>query len=135
MKTEIFVLCDFAQDNGGKLSLMGAFDTLVARQLPVLHPFMCVATRLRFAVYELGKHALRIEFRDPEDLLLIPPFDNNVKLENISDDSGVTGIILQLAQVKFEKFGKHRVKLLVDGNELAEAPLYVRKATQEMSAL
>lgn len=128
MKAEVFVLCDFAQDSGGKLSLMGAFDTLMARQVPVVHPFMCVAIRLRFAVYELGKHTIRVEFHDPEDLLLIPPFDNSVKLESISDDSGVTGLILQLAQVKFEKFGKHRVKLLLDGAEIAEAPLYVRRA-------
>ncbi len=129
MKTEVFVLCDFAQENDGKLSLMGAFDILVARQLPVIHPIMCAATRLRFAVYELGAHQFRIEFRDPDNELILPPFDNTVNLENISDDSGVAGLVLQLTQVQFSKYGKHRVVLYVDGQQIAEAPLYVRQGS------
>ena len=39
MDVQIASLCDAAQDYGGKLCLVGAFDTILVRQFPALHPF------------------------------------------------------------------------------------------------
>lgn len=34
----VSTLCDFAADYQGKLCIQGGFDSLVARQFPVVHP-------------------------------------------------------------------------------------------------
>jgi hypothetical protein len=48
MKTEIFTFCDFAQENGGKLTIVGTFDTIIARHFPCVHPQLSVVIRIRF---------------------------------------------------------------------------------------
>ena len=49
MKIELLALADFAADYGGKLSVIGIFDTIFARQMPAVHPHCCLAVKLRFA--------------------------------------------------------------------------------------
>jgi len=34
MEIEIFTLCDFAQDNSSKLTVVGTFDSIQSRQFP-----------------------------------------------------------------------------------------------------
>jgi len=54
MKLELFTLCDFAADYGGKLSVVGIFDTLGAKQVPAVHPQCAVAAKMRFEKIEEG---------------------------------------------------------------------------------
>jgi hypothetical protein len=42
MKIELFTFCDFAQENGGKLTIVGTFDTIVSRNFPCVHPQLSV---------------------------------------------------------------------------------------------
>lgn len=46
MDIQVAVLCDYAADYQGKLCVQGAFDTLFARQFPVVHPACALALRL-----------------------------------------------------------------------------------------
>ncbi|MGC2353423.1 MAG: hypothetical protein WA496_08510, partial [Candidatus Udaeobacter sp.] len=63
MKVEIFTLCDAATvDAGGKLSILGSFDRLNAREVPVIHPQCSLAIKLRFERVEEGKKRFRISF-------------------------------------------------------------------------
>ena len=43
----VSTLCDFAADYQGKLCIQGGFDSLVARQFPVVHPVCAVASLLK----------------------------------------------------------------------------------------
>jgi hypothetical protein len=43
MNIQVAVLCDAATDDNGKLNLLGAFDTIYARELPAIHPQCAVA--------------------------------------------------------------------------------------------
>ena len=38
MKVELFALCDFASDYGGKLTVVGIFDSIFTKQMPAVHP-------------------------------------------------------------------------------------------------
>ena len=38
MNIQVAVLCDAATEENGKLSLLGAFDTIYAPQMPAVHP-------------------------------------------------------------------------------------------------
>ena len=38
MNIQVAVLCDAATEENGKLNLLGAFDTIIAQQIPATHP-------------------------------------------------------------------------------------------------
>ncbi len=128
MKAELFTTCDFAQDNGGKLTIVGTFDSIASRAFPVPHPFMCVVCRIRYQAHELGAHEVRVEFLDPDGDNFIPPMENRIQLNNLSDDTGITNFVLQLGNIMLQRPGKHKLKIHIDGLEIAEQPLYVKKA-------
>jgi hypothetical protein len=46
MEIEIFTLCDFAQDNSGKLTVVGTFDGIHSKQFPFVQANFSVACRL-----------------------------------------------------------------------------------------
>ena len=49
MRVEIFTLCDAATvDAGGKLSILGSFDRLNAREAPVIHPQLFARNEIAF---------------------------------------------------------------------------------------
>src|SRR5439155_356479 len=54
MQAEIFTLCDAATVTGGKLNILGSFDTIGAHTFPCNHPLCAVACKLRFDVGEEG---------------------------------------------------------------------------------
>ena len=57
MHIEVFSLCDAATvDAGGKLNILGAFDTIWAANIPVVYPHFGVALRVRFNSIERGEH-------------------------------------------------------------------------------
>jgi hypothetical protein len=128
MKAELFTTCDFAQDNGGKLTLVGTFDSITVRSFPIAHPFMCIVCRIRYLAHELGPHTVRVDFSSPDGAAVIPPMESQIQLNNLSEDSGITNFVLQLGNVTFSHPGKHRIRLLMDGAEIGEQPLYVKKA-------
>ncbi len=52
MQTAIFTLCDAATVAGGKLNILGSFDTIGADFFPCNHSLCAVACKLRFDVGE-----------------------------------------------------------------------------------
>ena len=67
MEIEIFTLCDFAQDNGGKLIIVGTFDSMQAKAFPVRHPACAIACRLRFSKKEHGPHSITVRVIDGQN--------------------------------------------------------------------
>jgi hypothetical protein len=126
MNTELFVTCDFAQDNAGKLTVVGAFDTINAKVLPVGHPFMSIALRMRFFMHELGEHSLRVEFLDPEGESLAATFDNRLNISNIGTDSLGVNLVINHVGLQLKLPGKNEVRLYLDDELQAAIPLYVR---------
>jgi len=124
---ETFVACDFAQDTQGKLTVVGAFDTITADAVPATHPFMCVATRIRFMIHELGRHEVTVEFLDPEGKQVAPPFKGSLDVSGLGTDSVAADLVLNHVGVRFGSFGKHEIRLLVDGEPRASAPVHVRR--------
>jgi hypothetical protein len=128
MHVEILALCDFAQDAMGKLNVIGAFDAITVREFPSVHPLMCVAARIRFQVYELGNHEMRIEIVDNEGNRLAPPLDGQMGVNGIGGDSACANLALNIANLRVEREGSWKLALSIDGQERASVPLYIRKA-------
>jgi hypothetical protein len=127
MNVEVFVLCDAATDSGGKLNLLGAFDSIFARQVPVVHQHCSVAVRLRFSQVEVGDHRLRLSLIDADGRKVIPDMEGALQVR--LGDRQVTAavnLVINIQQLKLAAFGEYRVDLAVDGNALGALPFYVR---------
>ena len=129
MHIEMLALCDYAQDAQGKLTVVGAFDAITVRSFPTTHPLLCVAARIRFPVYELGAHAIRIDIRDAEGSELVPSLDGQMSVDGIGGDSACANLALNLFNLRLEREGSWRLTLSIDGQERASIPLYVRRAS------
>ena len=55
MRVEVFSLCDAATTDGGKLNLLGAFDAIWVKTMPVVHAQCAIALRVRFSRSERGE--------------------------------------------------------------------------------
>ncbi len=128
MNVEILALCDFAQDAMGKLHITGAFDAITVRDFPSVHPLMCVAARIRFQVYELGLHAIKLEMVDGSGGALAPALDGSMNVDGIGGDSACANLALNIVNLRIDREGSWRLVLSIDGQEQASVPLYIRKS-------
>ena len=127
MDIQVAVLCDAANDSGGKLNLLGAFDTIHAQQLPAVHPFCSVALRVTFGDAEEGQHQLRLNFVDDDGHSVMPNIDIPVNIALPDNSHFVTcNFIVNIQQLKFEAAGYYSIDLTLDGKMQARIPLAVK---------
>jgi len=129
MTVESFTVSDFAQDNQGKLTVVGMFDTINVASIPCMHPFMSIAARIRFMRSEIGEHTIRIEVKNPDGQDLIPPVQGQTNVQVGDTDSSVTSFVVNYGQLLFKAIGKYAVNLFVDNDNKCKLsiPLYVKK--------
>lgn len=125
MDIEAFLLCDAATDQQGKLNILGAFDGIFAKQLPVIHLSCAVAARIRFESIEEGDHNVRIDVIDEDGKQIIPRLEGKVSVKFGAGSSMAVNLILNLNQLKFEKFAEYTIKLAIDGQVVRSLPLRV----------
>lgn len=136
MKVELFAACDFAADYGGKLTVVGIFDTLGASRTPVLHPQLCVAAKLRFDDTESGPKTVRFSLADSDGREVLPALEMPVVAPTPPADTAtsVVNLVLNISSVRFERYGEHSLDLSVDGRHAASIPLYLRPAPPSPAA-
>jgi hypothetical protein len=127
MKIEIFTFCDFAQEVGGKLTVVGTFDSIVARSFPCVHPNLFVAIRLRFDIWEFGAHEFRIEARDVDDKPGLHTINGTLNVYGSDNSTAVSHLIFGVTNLTFSKPGVVNFILFIDNKEAASIPLYLKK--------
>ena len=128
MNVEAFLLCDCATDSGGKLNVLGAFDSIGAKKVPVRHPACTIAARIRFSKIEEGEHNVRINVIDQDGRNIGPRLDGNISVQVGDDaDSSVRNIILNIQGLKLQDYGEYRIDLAVDGRQEASLPFNLKK--------
>jgi hypothetical protein len=127
MDIQVAVLCDAATDSGGKLNILGAFDTIQAMQLPVQHPQCSVALRLTFGSAEEGEHKLQLSLVNEDGQSVFPGMEIPVRIVLPEDSHFATcNFVFNLQQLKFETPGYYSVDLALDGKPQASIPLLVK---------
>jgi len=126
MRLEVFSLCDAATADGGKLSMLGAFDTIWVGKIPAVHPQCAIALRIRFDKIERGEHKITVNFADADGKNIIPPAQGSI-IVNFPDgqSSSSANLILNIQGLKIEKFGEYSIDLAIDGRHEASLPLFV----------
>lgn len=128
MKVEVFVLCDAATDNRGKLNILGAFDNILGKQVPVVHPACAVALRLRFSRIEQGSYKIKINIVDQDGKSVIPPLEQDITVRMRNDmDSAAANMILNIQGLKLNAFGDYQIGLAIDNREEASLPLHLKQ--------
>lgn len=127
MNIQTAVLCDAATDDNGKLNLLGAFDTIYARELPAIHPQCAVALRVTFLAGDEGKRQLKLNFVDADGHAIMPPIEIPVEVALPEDmHFGTRNFIINIQQLKFETPGLFSMDLSLDGQPQANIPLLVK---------
>jgi len=132
MEIEVFVLCDAATQWGGKLNILGAFDTIHAPKFPAVHPHCTIALRIRFDRIEEGEHRVRISLVDADGTAVIPGLDGTVKVQPGPQLPSVcANMVLHLARLQFKEPGLFSLDLAVDGRHERSIPLRLVHAPQQ----
>ena len=128
MQVEIFTLCDAATTSGGKLNILGSFDTIGALVFPCRHPMCAVATKLRFELGEEGEHNFELNFCDPDMHPVMDPMKQDFEM-NIPDERSQCQVqIWNIFGFELKEPGEYYFELKVDDITQVRIPLYVLQA-------
>ncbi|MBK6384050.1 MAG: hypothetical protein IPP02_05890 [Chitinophagaceae bacterium] len=128
MEIEIFTLADFAQDNNSKLTIVGTFDSINAKQFPVVHPACTIACRMRFGIKEAGSHDFRLRLIDTAGKEVIQPIEGNINIGIPPNGQFASiNIVVNFNQLKFETSGRYSFELYLDGEWKSGLPLFLNK--------
>jgi len=127
MKIELFTFCDFAQENGGKLTIVGTFDTIISRNFPCVHPQLSVVIRIRFDLWEFSGHTFRIETRDIEGELGMDPINGKIDVKGVGNATAVSHLVFTINNLHCKTSGMVNFTLFMDDKEVGSIPLYIRK--------
>jgi len=131
MDVQVAVLCDAATDYGGKLNLLGTFDTIVAPKLPAVHPHCSIALRVVFNRIEEGQHKVRMNFVDEDGGSIMPGVDIPADVTFSGEASILSrNFIINIQHLKFEKAGHYGIDIAIDGRHETSIPLQVRLVPQ-----
>ncbi|MBR5521893.1 MAG: hypothetical protein IKV82_00295 [Akkermansia sp.] len=127
MDIQVAVLCDYAADYQGKLCVQGAFDTLFARQFPVIHPACALALRTCIVPEDAGDHKLGISIIDEDGTPIDKermPIVGDLKVALPEGASFLTrNLIMNFQGLKFEKAGVYTVEVTLDGETISRTPI------------
>ncbi len=128
MNVQVAVLCDAAtQDSNSKLNVLGAFDTIIAVQLPAVQPQCAVALRATFAGEDEGQHKLALNFINADGRSIMPPIEFPVAVTLPDDVHFMTlNFIVNIQQLQFPGAGLYSVDIRFDGKSQASIPLQVK---------
>lgn len=127
MTAEIFTFCDFAQENQGKLTIIGTFDTIITRNFPCIHPQLSVVIRVRFNINEFCPHSFRIETRDLDGEMCMESISGKMDVRGVGNATAVSHLVFSIGGLRFRNAGVINFILYIDDKEIASVPLYLRK--------
>jgi hypothetical protein len=126
MNTEIFTICDFANsDSGGKLNVIGSFDHIFSREVPIVHPSCSIAAKMRFAQIEVGQKRISISFVNSDGKAVLPPFSQQIDVMlRPGESTAIAQLVVTMQQLQLPSLGEYSIDLAVDGRQEASIPLY-----------
>lgn len=132
----VSTLCDFAADYQGKLCIQGGFDSLVARQFPVVHPVCAVALRICLTPEDEGTHELGLSIVDADGTPLDKermPIKINFPVPAFPEGASffTRNLIMNFQGLRFEKPGNYSIDLTVDGELASRVPFRVVQVQEE----
>ena len=129
MNIEIAAICDAATANGagGRLNILGAFDSAFPQKFPFMIPQCAAAFRIRYLRSEAGMHKLSLAIEDVCGHPIVPVMESNIPFEPVATglDTAALNLVLNMQRLQIARPDKYIVRLIVDEEEIATLPLYI----------
>lgn len=131
MEVSVLSFADYAQEVGGKLTIVGIFDEINSTELPCVHSFYIVGRFKLSAGEDLFKVMSIRGHYEGEDKDLFPPIDGNAENLEISKGKRATlNFILNFNNLQFEKEGTYLIEIKTDNGFSSIMPLKVNLLKQ-----
>ncbi len=124
------LLCDSAEDYGGKLSVLGAFDSFASTKFPVLHPFCAIAIRYIVRDEDTGDHVMKVLLVGPDGESLmpgpqVPTF--NVRFEPLRENMffASQNLVLKFQGLQLKAPGQCEIRVLLDDQTVRTVPFQI----------
>jgi len=117
-KLNFLHVCDYASfDQMGKLNIMGLFENINSIKFPYQHPQFFVVANV--SISESGEYECVIRVTDQDNTeigkFVLPKVKMNFKKEQQNTKLGIVG---QFNGIKFEKPGKYKIEIVIDGDSI-----------------
>lgn len=131
MKLDFALLADAATvDASGKLSILGVFDRIRAREFPARHGRIALVMRLSTAPSDAGTHKAEIRLLDPDGSALITLNGNfEVRAAPPGGEGARVPQVLNLDGIAFPKAGSYRFEIRVDDRLVSSLPLVLEEVS------
>lgn len=135
MDIQVATLADAAQDYNSKLVVIGTFDTIGSRVLPVVHPAAALALRICFRQADEGNHKLSIRLIDEDGNNTMQPLEAAIDIKLADGAEFVTrNMILNFQPLQFKEAGTYAFEISLAGQPLASVPVRVIVVDQAAQA-
>jgi hypothetical protein len=128
------LLCDSAEDYGGKLSVLGAFDSFASSKFPVIHPFCAIAIRYLLRDEDTGEHTMKVLLVGPDGESLlpgpqVPTF--NVRFEPLRENMyfASQNLVLKFQGLQLKGAGQCEIRVLLDDKVIRAIPFQIVKVS------
>lgn len=127
MEVALALLADYANvSREGKLNILGIFDRINAQSIPAVHPQMQLIMTIEADRVESNRgHKVDVELIDEDGTKLFsiggtlkfssPPPGERIRINHI----------IQLNNLKFDRFGKYDFKILINNEVRKSIPLTI----------
>lgn len=117
MRVDLAVLADYATVTADqKLVIVGVFDVILAKTVPVRHSSMYVALRICSGAIDNGDHTVIIRLVDPDGKPVGPELkaEFTVQVPLDLDGEGALQLVMGIGNVELKEFGPYAVDILID---------------------
>ena len=126
MEIQVATLCDSAMDYNSKLCVLGTFDTIGSRAVPIVHPQAALALRICFREQDAGSHNLNIRLIDADGNNCMQPLEAAIDIEVPEGSEFLTrNMILNFQPLQFKEAGNYAFEVSIAGQPLASVPVRV----------
>ena len=116
LRIEVFVICEGAVEQNGRLSLVGAYEMIGVPSFPSVMPAITIAVRVRFWPAEDRRHLMRLEITDPDGVCVVRTDESLVTLNPLTPDRSIAyNVIGQFKDILFDQQGEYSVDFYLNG--------------------
>jgi len=110
----------------GRLNILGTFEIIRAKRLPVNLPCLAVVLRLRFWPAETDLHRSALRIVAPDGEFVVPEFETRFSIcPNDEDRACAYNLTMTLREIGFPVGGEHSCDFYIDGELEARLPLLI----------
>jgi hypothetical protein len=126
MRVEVFVICEGATEQNGRLSLVGTYEMIGMPAFPAVMPAITIAVRVRFWPAEGREHLVRLEMTNPDGLCVVRTGETSITLNPPNPDRSIAyNLIGQFKDVPFAQEGEYSVDFYLNGGIEGRLPFCV----------